>query len=76
MTDVHLPALLSDSMGISAATARRLIAQGAVSLNSEMIEDLDLPTERVNGQIRIGKNRFLHVRHGVVQYKRTQLERD
>jgi tyrosyl-tRNA synthetase len=58
---VHVPALLRDAFGISASEARRLLAQGGVRLNGEVLspEDLDVPLERLDSAIvQVGKRRF------------------
>jgi tyrosyl-tRNA synthetase len=57
---VHLPALLAERLGISSTSeARRLIAQGAVRVDGEVVYDLDLPCERLSGAlIQVGKRRF------------------
>src|SRR4029078_10253949 len=44
---VHLPGLLAAAFGVSTSEARRLIAQGGVSLDGEAIAELDLPRERL-----------------------------
>ena len=57
---VHLPALLVDGLGIaSTSEARRLIQQGAVKLNGEPAEGLDLPRAVLVGALlQAGKRRF------------------
>ena len=57
---IHLPALLSDGVGVgSTSEARRLLAQGAVRLNGEVITDLDLPRATLEGALlQVGKRRF------------------
>jgi tyrosyl-tRNA synthetase len=57
---VHLPALLADGVGVgSTSEARRLLAQGAVRLNGEVVTDLDLPRARLDGALlQVGKRRF------------------
>jgi tyrosyl-tRNA synthetase len=57
---VHLPALLADGVGVgSTSEARRLLAQGAVRLNGEVVTELDLPRARLNGALlQVGKRRF------------------
>ncbi|MDX6423332.1 MAG: tyrosyl-tRNA synthetase [Gaiellaceae bacterium] len=57
---VHLPRLLVDSLGIgSASEARRLIGQGAVRLDGEVVTDLDVPREQLEGRLlQAGKRRF------------------
>ena len=49
---VHVPALLVDHLGVpSRGEARRLIAGGAVRLDGEAVEDLDLPRDAVIGRV-------------------------
>ncbi len=61
---VHLPALLVEHLGIgSTSEARRLIAQGGVKVNSEVVSDLDLPREALDGAlVQAGKRRFMRFR--------------
>jgi tyrosyl-tRNA synthetase len=61
---IHLPALLVERFGIgSTSEARRLIAQGAVRVDGEPVEELDLPRERLQGRlVQAGKRRFLRFR--------------
>jgi tyrosyl-tRNA synthetase len=59
--DIHLPGLLSDAFGLSRSEARRLIEQGAVSLDGEPIpgDRLDVPPADLAGRvIKVGKRRF------------------
>jgi tyrosyl-tRNA synthetase len=58
---VHLPALLVDAMGIaSTSEARRMVAQGGVKVDGEVIDDLDLPRDRLAGAlVQAGKRRFM-----------------
>jgi tyrosyl-tRNA synthetase len=56
---VHLPALIADLFGLSRAEARRLITQGAVSLDEVAVDALDLRPEALDGRVlRVGKRRF------------------
>ena len=57
---VHLPALLADGVGVgSTSEARRLLAQGAVRLNGEVVTELDLPRASLDGALlQVGKRRF------------------
>jgi tyrosyl-tRNA synthetase len=56
---VHLPGLLAAAFGVSTSEARRLIAQGGVSLDGEAIAELDLPRERLeHAVLQAGKRRF------------------
>jgi tyrosyl-tRNA synthetase len=56
----HLPALLVEHLGVaSTSEARRLISQGAVRLNGEVVHELDIPTDDLNGAVlQAGKRRF------------------
>jgi tyrosyl-tRNA synthetase len=58
---VHLPALIAEEFGISSSEARRLIRQGGVKLDGDVVEPevLDLPPERLTGRVlQVGKRRF------------------
>ena len=57
---VHLPALLVDRLGVtSTSEARRLIAQGGVRLNGEVVDELDVPRKRlIAALIQVGKRKF------------------
>jgi tyrosyl-tRNA synthetase len=57
---LHLPALLVERLGLgSTSEARRLIAQGAVKVDGEVVNDVDLPRERLAGAlVQAGKRRF------------------
>jgi tyrosyl-tRNA synthetase len=61
---VHLPALLVDHLGVaSTSEARRLIGQGGVKLDSEVLTELDVPRGRLDGALlQAGKRRFLRLR--------------
>ena len=53
---VHLPALLVERLGIgSTSEARRLIAQGAVKVDGEAVNELDVPRERLGGRDGAGR---------------------
>jgi len=58
--NVHLPALISDGLGAgSRSQVRRLISDGAVSLDGEKVADLDLPADALDGRVlKAGKRRF------------------
>src|SRR5436190_14783489 len=57
---VHLPKLLHNHFSISTSEGRRLIAQGGVRLNGEVVEEVDLPRARLaGGLLQAGKRRFL-----------------
>jgi tyrosyl-tRNA synthetase len=58
--DVHLPALIASEFGISSSEARRLIRQGAVSVDGAVVSEdaLDLPADRLAGTVlQVGKRR-------------------
>jgi tyrosyl-tRNA synthetase len=57
---LHLPALLVDELGLaSTSEARRLISQGGVRLDGEVVTDLDVPRRRLEGALlQAGKRRF------------------
>lgn len=62
---VHLPAAIADLFGLSRGEARRLIDQGAVHLDDEVVAPgtYDLPRERADGGVlRVGKRRFRRLR--------------
>ncbi len=58
---VHLPALLVDRLGVaSTSEARRLIGQGGVRIDGEVVSDLDVPRARLEGAlVQAGKRRFM-----------------
>jgi tyrosyl-tRNA synthetase len=58
---LHLPKLLADhGLAPSTSEARRLIAQHAVRLDGEVVEELDLPRVRLEGALlQAGRRRFL-----------------
>jgi tyrosyl-tRNA synthetase len=61
---VHLPALLVEHLGIaSTSESRRMIAQGGVKVNGEVVKELDLPREALDGAlVQAGKRRFMRFR--------------
>ncbi len=61
---VHLPALLVEHLEIgSTSEARRMIAQGGVKVNGEVVKELDLPREALEGAlVQAGKRRFIRLR--------------
>jgi tyrosyl-tRNA synthetase len=62
---VHLPALIAAAFGVSSSAARRMLAQGGVRLDGEVVgaEILDLPAQAVDGKVlQLGKRRFKRVR--------------
>ena len=58
---VHLPALLVGALGVGTTSeARRLLEQGAVRVNDEVVTELDLPRERLAGALlQAGKRRYV-----------------
>ena len=60
--EIHLPALMRDALGLSGAEARRLIAQGAVRIDGERSDRLDVPAAELAGSVlQVGKRRFLRL---------------
>jgi tyrosyl-tRNA synthetase len=62
---VHLPALIADAFGRSRSEARRLLAQGGVKLDGEVLgdADLDVEPERLDGRVlQVGKRHFRRLR--------------
>jgi tyrosyl-tRNA synthetase len=62
---VHVPAVLAAAFGVSRSEARRQLGQGGVRLGGDVLgpEELDLPAERVDGQVlQLGKRRFARLR--------------
>jgi tyrosyl-tRNA synthetase len=59
----HLPTLLVEHLGVpSTSEARRLINQGAVRLNGEVVHELDVPTSLLDGALlQAGKRRFAEI---------------
>jgi tyrosyl-tRNA synthetase len=57
---VHLPAVLASAFGVSTSEARRLIAQGGVRIDGEVVSELDLPRSLLAGAVvQAGKRRFV-----------------
>lgn len=56
---VALPALIRNVFGISGSEARRMIDQGAVRLDDEVVDEIEVPRERLVGAVlRVGKRKF------------------
>jgi tyrosyl-tRNA synthetase len=56
---VHVPALLAGVFDMSTSDARRLIKDGAVRIDDEVVTELDVPRERLAGAVlQAGKRRF------------------
>jgi tyrosyl-tRNA synthetase len=63
-TEIHLPQLLAGAFGISTSEGRRLLGQGAVRLDGEVLppEPLDMPLRELAGKvIQAGKRRFRRI---------------
>jgi tyrosyl-tRNA synthetase len=59
---VHLPALIATGFGLSTSDARRMIAQGGVKLDGEVVQDLDLARSSLGGALlQVGKRRFARI---------------
>jgi tyrosyl-tRNA synthetase len=59
---VHLPVILAGAFSLSTSEARRLIADGAVKVDGEVVRDLDLPRSRLeNALVQAGKRRFVRL---------------
>jgi tyrosyl-tRNA synthetase len=56
----HLPAVLVEHLGVpSTSEARRLITQGAVRIDGEVVHEVDVPTSMLDGALlQAGKRRF------------------
>jgi tyrosyl-tRNA synthetase len=60
---VHVPAFIAEHVGGSRSEARRLIAQGAVRLDGEVLAELDLPAAQLDGRVvQVGRRQFRRVR--------------
>jgi tyrosyl-tRNA synthetase len=62
---IHLPALLAEHFGVSRSEARRLIEQGGVRVDGEIVPpgDLDVDPGRLDGRvIQLGKRRHRRLR--------------
>jgi tyrosyl-tRNA synthetase len=63
---VHLPAVLASVFGLSTSEARRLIGQGGVRLEGQVVTDLDAPrSQLVGATLQAGKRRFARLREAV-----------
>jgi len=59
---VHLPALISEIFEISRSEARRLIAQGGVSIDEQPVAEMDLGPDELDGRVlRVGRRRFVRL---------------
>jgi tyrosyl-tRNA synthetase len=61
---VHLPAVLVEHLAVaSTSEARRMISQGGVKVNGQVVSDLDLPRSALEGAlVQAGKRRFVRFR--------------
>jgi tyrosyl-tRNA synthetase len=61
---IHLPALLVEHLEVgSTSEARRLISQGGVKVNGEVVSELDVPRDALDGAlVQAGKRRFKRFR--------------
>ncbi|MBM3633953.1 MAG: tyrosine--tRNA ligase [Actinobacteria bacterium] len=61
---VHMPALLVDHLGVaSRSEARRMLQQGGVSADGELVADIDVDAASLDGRVvRAGKKRFARIR--------------
>jgi tyrosyl-tRNA synthetase len=60
---IHLPAVIATAFGVSRSEARRLIAAGAVHIDDQPIEEIDISPETLDGRVlRIGRRQFRRVR--------------
>ena len=56
---VHLPALLASVFRLSTSEARRLIGQGGVRVNGDVLSELDVPRSALEGALlQAGKRRY------------------
>jgi tyrosyl-tRNA synthetase len=59
---VQMSALVRDVSGESGSEARRLLAQGAVRLDGDVIEDGEMPRGHLTGRVlKVGKRRFVRL---------------
>jgi tyrosyl-tRNA synthetase len=57
---LHLPSLLAEHLDMSTSEVRRLIAQGAVKIDGERVDVLDVPRDRLAGAlVQAGKRRYV-----------------
>lgn len=61
---VHMPALLVDELGVaSRSEARRMVQQGGVSADGEVVGEIDVDSSALDGRVvRAGKKRFARIR--------------
>lgn len=61
---LHMPALLVDALGVpTRSEARRMVQQGGVSADGEVVDALDVDASLLDGRVvRAGKKRFARIR--------------
>jgi tyrosyl-tRNA synthetase len=62
--EVHIPQLIATEFGTSTSEARRLLSQGGVRLDGEVLDPdrLDVPLEELDGKVlQVGKRRFVRI---------------
>jgi tyrosyl-tRNA synthetase len=62
--DIHVPALIAEAFGVSTSEARRLLGQGGVKVDGEVVDGgrLDMAISELDGKvIQVGKRRFARV---------------
>jgi len=60
---VHLPGLIAELFDLSRSEVRRLIEQGAVSIDDAAVSEVDVRPEDLDGRVlRVGKRRFKRLR--------------
>lgn len=59
---IQVPGLIREALGLSGSEARRLLAQGAVKLDGEILQAQELPREALVGRVlQVGKRRFVRL---------------
>jgi tyrosyl-tRNA synthetase len=59
---VHLPAVLAGVFDLSTSEARRLLGDGAVKVDGEVVRELDVPRSTLqNALVQAGKRRFVRL---------------
>lgn len=59
---ISLPGLIRDAFDLSGSEARRLISQGAVRVDDEVVSDQELDRHNLAGKVlRVGKRRFVQL---------------
>jgi tyrosyl-tRNA synthetase len=59
---VTIPSLMRDALGLSGSEARRLLAQGAVKLDGEVVQAQELGRSELEGRVlQVGKRRFVRL---------------